>query len=315
MKNKYPHTSVNVIISRLQKSIRNEEISELDIIDYIGDALGLLEAPEIQEESVYFLKVENHHAEVPPYLKSVLQIAKYSDSVENAKRRCKSLPKKIKINKETVKEAYKCGEDEIMDCIMCSIHDGFIPYFDMQWQYSPWVTSSYYVTYFEPVRLKNHTLFNSLVCQEKRNLYHNDSDEYDIIGTIDRRLRFSFKEGMVAVSCLRNPVDPETGFPTIPDNQDHIEAIVYYIRWKIAETLSWAGRAGFDSQVTYNKQMWEMYKTNAINDSKLPNTIDELQNQLEQTHNLINNPNRYYGYFGNLSRYNNINYPYRDTVR
>lgn len=314
MNNKFQHITIDSILSRVYRTFGGTEVNEADIIEYIGEALGLLEAPEIQEEAVVFLKVKNYHADIPEYFKAVLQIAKYSDTIENTRKRCgdKNVSNIPTTPKE--KEPYKCGEDGLMDCVMCNLHDGYIPYFDMQWQYIPWTASRYYSTYFSPVRLANHTLFNSIVCREREDLYSNAKDEYTIVGTTNRRLRFSFREGQVAMSYLRNPVDPKTGYPTIPDSAEHLSAIVYYIRWKVAETLSWLGRAGFDSQVSYNRKLWEDYKKTAIAVAKLPTTIDELQNHLEQTHNLIVNRNRYYGYFGNLARYNNINYPYRDTV-
>ena len=118
---------------------------------------------------------------------------------------------------------------------------------------------------------------------------------------MDKLLRFNFIEGQVAVSYLRNTVD-SSGYPLIPDNISYITAIVYYIKWKIAEMYEWAGRDGWAAKAEKAEARWGKYAKQAKNFMKMPKTLDQYQNLLEQTHYLIPNHKRYYEYFGNLSK-------------
>ena len=63
------------------------------------------------------------------------------------------------------------------------------PYYDLQWEYSPWVSSQYYKQNYTPVRLADNTFFNSVVCREKDIPYNSCPDEYTIVGTEYRKLR------------------------------------------------------------------------------------------------------------------------------
>src|SRR5690606_13552306 len=65
------------------------------------------------------------------------------------------------------------------------------PFFDLKWEFQPWVGSTYYRTRFTPVRLADNTLFNTVVCKEKdMQIYQSIHDEYNIVGNVDRKLRF-----------------------------------------------------------------------------------------------------------------------------
>ena len=73
----------------------------------------------------------------------------------------------------------------------------------------------------------------SLVAEEtSTGLYNSSSDEYTIAGGFpNMNLRFSFKEGQIALAYLRTVIDPETQYPVIPDDIKFITAITYYIKW------------------------------------------------------------------------------------
>lgn len=293
-------TTVDRVLAGLNRDLRGTDINESDAIEWLGEALGFLEMPEIQEQSVAFLKVKDFEVEVPDGFQMVLQIARYD---KEEKDLCKNIvEEEIEEPEVDFSSPDSCGESRVLDWLMGKL-DVYKPYFDMQWQYIPWTTSAYYTEYFKPVRLANHTLFNSLVCKEK-DLYTKDcgTDEYNIVGTVDKKLRFSFKEGYVALSYIRSAIDPDTGYPLIPDNIRHITAIKYYIKWKIAEYLDWNGREGFGSKAQNNMDLWLKYVKQAKNWAKMPKTIDQFQNLLEASHYLIPRLNRYYGYFGKLGR-------------
>lgn len=299
-------TTVDRIFASVTRDIRGEDINESDLIEWIGEAMGFMDMPELQEESVAFLKVKDFEADVPDGFQMALQLARYNKVEKDI---CADCCKIEEIEEDKLPDPDYCGEISIIDYMLGNLDTSFRPYFDMQWQYIPWTTSHYFVEHFKPIRLTNHTLFNTLVCKEK-DFYYNCDDEYTIVGTVDKKFRFSFSEGYVALSYLKAATDKETGYPLVPDNVRHTTAITYYIKWKIAERLEWLGREGFTSITNKNMELWNKYVKQAKNWSKMPKGIDQHQNLLEQTHHLIPRLNRYYGFFGKLGKqeYRGFNY-------
>ena len=47
MKQKFSYTSVNTILSKFNRDLRGNDISESDIIEWIGEALGFMKIVEI----------------------------------------------------------------------------------------------------------------------------------------------------------------------------------------------------------------------------------------------------------------------------
>lgn len=290
------YTTVDRVLGKLAVELRGSDLNETDIIEWIGEAMDFLSMPEIQEEAVAFMEVKNFEVPVPDNLIMILQLSKYNKEKEDICESCKQATEK-----EVEEECPDCDEESAMDCIFYDLE--YRPYFDMQWQYIPWTVSHYYKERFSPIRLSNHTFFNSIVCKEK-NLYSTDCCEYEytIVGTTEKKLRFSFQEGYVALSYIKSAIDSETGYPLIPDNVRHITAITYYVKWKIAEYNTWNGREGFRNLAQDSENKWLKYVKQAKNWTKMPKTVDQFQNLLEQSHYLIPRHNRYYKYFGNLGK-------------
>ena len=282
------YTSVNRILSKIYRDLKGITLNESDAIEWIGEALEFLNVFEVQEQAVLFMEVKNYETDLPTGFQMVLQIAKYNDwSFENKKDCCIS----TKIE-EKIEEKSDCG---------CKSEKTFPFKFD--WQYITWISNDYYKQYFTPIRLSNNVFFNSLVCEEKnKSIYQTCEDEYTIVGTTSKKLRFSFKEGYIALAYIKNVIDKETGYPLIPEDIRYISAITYYIKWKIAEMYSWNGRQGFANLAKESEKKWLEYQRKAKNYMKMPKTIDQFQNLLEQSHYLIPRHKRYYGYFGNLGK-------------
>ena len=76
MKQKFSYTSVNTILSKFNRDLRGNDISESDIIEWTGEALGFMKIVEIQEEALAFLEVRNHQAELPDGFQNIIQIAR-----------------------------------------------------------------------------------------------------------------------------------------------------------------------------------------------------------------------------------------------
>ena len=309
-------TKIDRILGNLSSDLRGTNLHERDIIGWIGKALEFLHTPEILVEKVAFMKVKNFEAEIPKGFKFVLQIARYEKEEEDMCRDC---------NQETISEKLIQYEDcldlgegcedfegEILDCSMAHLLGDFRPYFDMQWQFAPWTVSNYYKENFSVVRLANHSLFNSIVCREKGLNINYGEDQYTIVGDYEKKLRFSFEEGYIALAYLATPIDKETGYPLIPDLVQHITAAEYFVKWKLAEVQFWNNIEGASQKVQYYNQQWIKYAGQAKSYAKIPKSLDEFQNMLEESHQLIPRRDRYYNYFGNLGRKNSRNFENRN---
>lgn len=293
---KINYVSIDRVFSKINRDLKGTNINETDVIEWIGEALEFLKVPQVLVEDVAFLKVKDYHTEVPANLHMITQIARNNDFDPSAPCTC---PVKCDCaEEETTEETNPCAPEEDIDLGL--------------WGYTIWTSSDEYKRNYTPVRLAAGTFFNSIVCKEKdTSLYLTCSDEYTIVGELDKRLRYNFIEGQVAVSYLRNTVD-DSGYPLIPDNISYITAIVYYIKWKIAEWYDWSGREGWASKAEKAEDRWIKYCRQSKNFMKMPKTLDQYQNLLEQTHYLIPNHKRYYEYFGNLNKnqtrnFNNLN--------
>lgn len=292
------YVTVDRVFSKINRDLKGTDLNESDIIEWIGEALEFLEVPQILVEDVKFLKVKDYHAEIPDNLHMITQIAKHNHyNTSYSKPKCNCEPTQDVVQKD-------CDCEDVDICCEDMLSDSCDPEFlNLDWTYDIWTSSRYYKRNYTPVRLATGTFFNSLVCKEKdKSLYLTCSDEYTIVGDTEKRLRFNFIEGNIAISYLKNSVDKETGYPLIPDQISYITAIVYYIKWKIAEMHDWAGREGWSSKTEKAEAKWLKYVKQAKNYMKMPKTLDEYQNLLEQTHYLIPDHKKYYGFFGNLGK-------------
>ena len=287
------YITIDRIFAKLSRDLKGTEINETEVIEWIGESLEFLEVPQILVEDVKFLEVKDYHTDVPDNLHMITQIAKNNQLTPI------SLPpeeEEIEEKKENIDACNMTCDEYIKD----SCNPEFL---DLDWTYEVWTNSEYYQNNYTPVRLSTSTFFNTLVCKEKDvSLYNNCDDEYTVVGETEKKLRFNFIEGDIAISYLKNSVDKETGYPLIPDNISYVTAITYYIKWKIAEMHDWEGREGWGVKAEKAESKWLKYVKQAKNHMKMPKTLDQYQNLLEQTHYLIPNHNKYYGFFGNLGK-------------
>lgn len=70
------------------------------------------------------------------------------------------------------------------------------------------------------------------MCQteDSQGLYNDTTYSNDEYTVIQDQLRFSFKEGLVAVAYIRTKVDIETGYPMIPDDESAKAALITLIK-------------------------------------------------------------------------------------
>lgn len=312
MQDRFQYVTVDTILSKYLRDFRGVELNEDEAIEWIGEALGFMQMSSASEEGIAFLEVKNYQAALPNGLHYVIQVAKNNAWSPTETSSC--TPKVIaeELIPATSPDTCCGGWTEDLVAVDCQgelIGDQEIayyrPYFDLQYEYLGWVHSKAFRTKFTPVRLSNHTFFNTLVCQTEENagLYNQNtsslSDEYTIVGD---QLRFSFKEGQVALAYLRQRVDKETGYPMVPDDESAKAAITYYLGWKTKEREGWNHREGAMQIAQVAEQRWLKYVKQFKNKAKMPWGTDEYEDLMEGSNYLLPRRKRYYGFFGKLGQ-------------
>ena len=89
MVQRFSYTSVQTVISKFYRDLKDLSISEIDIIEWIGEAMGFMKMAEIQEEAVAFIDVENYQCELPQGLQAIIAIARNTkeESIDECKRK------------------------------------------------------------------------------------------------------------------------------------------------------------------------------------------------------------------------------------
>lgn len=319
----YNYISIETIFAKFSRDLRNADLHESDIIEWTGEALGFMKLYETQEEAVAFIEVNNYRAQLPNNFQSVIQVAKYNHTYKS-KDDCMNpccVINAVEGNKEEIivdnTNACKCPTDIMMtDCqgnIIGEYEAAYYrPMFDLKWEYQGWINSNYYKNSFMPVRLSNNAFLKSVVCTETmpefKGLYTATNFEYTFAGHYPNlEMRFNFEKGYIALAFLRSRVDSETGYPLIPDDASHISAIMYYIKWKMAERFRWEGREGFAFEAKDAEEKWLRYVRQANNKTKMPHGVDQYQNLKEQSIYLIPADRKFHSYFGVNRRLRGLN--------
>lgn len=310
----YKYVSLDRIFSKVIRDVKSE-FSESDIVEWCGEALEFIGATKLYEEAVAFIEVKNHQCQLPGRLHAVIQVARNNSwSAPTSDALC---PVKIQEEVAASSETPPASVPVALDCNGQPLNEYEVayyrPYFDFKWGYNVWSNTSTYKQKYTPVRLATNSFFNSLVCTEVQNgtenIYRSTLDEYTIVnGDI---LRFSFREGSVAVAYLRQVMDEVTGYPMVPDNISYTTAIVKYITLKMFEREFYNGREGAERKMNKAEQDWHWYCKQASNVDLMPYGVDEHQNLLDQRSYLLPRQGQYFGFFGNLARPEHRTWNYR----
>lgn len=306
------YVSINTIFSKVIRDFGYSTINEIDVIEWIGEALDFMKVSSFYEETIAFVLVKNHQCKIPNYLHQIIQIAKNNAYHIDTEKFCVT-----DIKQELETESNQLIDGVILDCNGSPLTGDYNvayyrPYFDLQWEYNLWNNSRLRKTCFTPVRLTTNSFFNNGLVMNEDFDFKSVKDEYNIIA--NKYLRFSFKDGQVAIAYKRPLIDKETGMPLIPDNISVITAITYYVSFKMATREFANNREGSKSKMDNFESQWQWYCKQAINDDLMPKGIDEHQNLLEQRTKLLPDMKRYYKFFGNLADIN-LNNDYLDIKR
>lgn len=302
----YQYVSINSVFSKL---IRHgvDTFSENDVVEWCGEALEFIDAIRSYEDCIAFIEIKNHQGQLPKWLHSITQVAK-----NNSPNYKQCTPLEVCEEVECCRacigsigdQSCACPSSDAvwLDCngqpIVAYDLAYYRPYFDLKVEYEGWSNSRYYKEKFTPIRLANHTFFNSVVEPECNDLYMGSTDQYTIIQ--GKYIRTSFKCGQICVSYKKQLTD-DSGYPMIPDDISYKTAITKYIQYMIADKDFQGGREGAKGRLDKYEADWQWYCGQASNNDKMISGIDEYENLLTQRTTLIPNNKKYYGFFGNLS--------------
>lgn len=271
------------------------EVAEADVVEWAGEALGLIGAFTQYEQAVAFAEVSNHQAMLPAGLVNIIQIAR-SNCQDTGKNVCaKDVVPEPQEEEEKWPVPIDCNGQPVADYDLAY----YRPYFDLIYEYEGWAGSTLYRNCYSPVRLADHSFFNSVVLDQGKGLYDGSRDEYTIV---DPYLRFSFREGLVAIAYTKPRLGPN-GWPMVPDIESYREAIVRFVRYKMAlrkfdmeisnASLRYLEKAESD---------WQWYCKQAGNVAMMPKGEDDMQDLLEQKSYMLPRQHRYYGFFGRMNQ-------------
>lgn len=309
------YTDINRVFEKVNK-MRPGGFNEVDVINWVGEALEQIGVPKLYEEAICYKVVENYQTTLPSYFHNIIQIARdthYEAPFEQVGI-CDiaQQPQEENESESVVPEPENlCCDPRIPNCYYYPNGDGHPVIINQLGEplteyglafyrpYSTWDFTSMEKTRFKPVRLAENNFFHAVVCQkEDARVYKNCEDEYKIVdGSL---LRFSFQEGGIVIAYLKTRTD-DAGYPLVPDNVSVITAILSYIRWQYALDDFYSYRQGSETRLNKSEADWHWYCKQATNNYMIPSSVDEWQNLLEQRDYLIQR-NNYYGFFGHLGK-------------
>lgn len=288
--------SVYQLLSKFRRD-SGFNVEESDFIEWVGEALQAIGTAQSLEECVALIDVKNHECLIPSGLNYIVQIA-----INN----CKGVTPVQVV--ESVQSDNEAGQPVPLDCDGSPLTDYdlayYRPYFDLIYEYQGWTSAPIYNQCFTPVRLADHSFFNSIVCQETVsdlvNLYRSSVYEYTVR---DPYLRFSFKEGQIALSYLRVKVD-DLGFPLVPDHYSVNEAMTRYVRYKLLQKqYDISDAPAVERKYLKAEQDWQWYCGQAGSYLMMPKTIDDMEDLTQQRSYLLPRQYSYYGFFGKLNQF------------
>lgn len=298
-------TSIDRVIQVVQMDL-GTEITPFEIIEWTGRALEQCQAIPDMRQYTAFCEVQNHRVSLPPNLIYIQQIAR-----NNCFEASPTCPITLTQQEEEVTADNLVMEPAVIDCngqlIGADAYAYYRPFFTMTVPYVYLSGAGMFKECYTPVRLSNHTFFNSLVCKESStDLYCPDCrDEYGIDG---EDLLLSFASGQVAISYFGPDIDDQ-GRIQIPDHETYIQAIVSYIRLRLAVRKMTENPSNATIALKNDAERdWQWYCRQAINNGMFHGGLDGFKDIQDIDNWILPPSNRYNSFFGNLT------YP-QDRVR
>jgi len=303
-------TSVDRVFSRLKGTMPLDQ--ENDIIEWIGDALQQIGAITQFKETVCFAEVRNYRVAKPKFCHAIIQLARNrrADFVDKSTLATPSFITNNYIqvgpSDDNITPDIPVAVDQYGEPVNAYELAYYRPFFELQYGYYNWISSNVYKSAFSPIRLATNTMFMTEVCQEQDYdaIYSGCEDEYKLD---DGMLKFSFKEGQVAIAYARQQVDEE-GRPMIPDEISYITAAADYCRWQYYSREFYTGTEGAEKKMLTAEGNWVWYCGQASSKALMVSGVDEHENLLKQRSYILPRKARYFNFFKNLNKGENRAY-------
>lgn len=321
---KYQFVPIVAVFAKLTRDLGLNQVDESDVIEWTGEALEAIGSVPMYEDAVAFAEVKNHQCEIPNGSLQIEQIGRnkcwHGPQIDTLCGAPATILTEIMQTNQfngsgncngcnTLPIPLDCNGQPLMDYNIAY----YRPYYDLQAEYYGWSWRGSPLSRqcFTPVRLSTNTMFlgdnmNFNGGQQIADPYIRGGcqggcydDEYIVIKK--KILRFSFKDGQVAISYKRQAIDPETGYPLIPDSFSHKTAITKYITMMMMSREFYSGREGAKGRLDKAEADWQWYCKQASSMDLMPWGVDEYQNLYDQRTRLLPNNKQYYSFFGKMN--------------
>lgn len=239
---------------------------ESTVMDWLEKAAEKIGVEPQYENSLAFMKVEDHTVDLPKGLVALKQMAYKLDE-----------------------ELTEADLDQLQAIIG---HDN--DYF-----YNGFFGSSYFKNAYQPLRISNNSFGGGIYdSDDVHNLYTNAEHEAQIMP--QGFARVSFREGVVVIGYLSYPLD-ECGDVMIPDDPDYEEALKDYALMRMWERRMNLMEQGAENM--YNKYLaqWARRRARVHGNLLLPDTVDESEDIRQMNNRFMPDNRKYYSFFGNLA--------------
>ena len=294
-------TSIDRIISGVYRDLQpSVELNENDLIEWIGEALEQIGAYTQYEQNISYLTVAEHKASIPCGLHKIIQIGyKFTSGSPSSTGMYLTCDDSTCSSCNDLTPCTDCDPAECEN--LCTNAAQVVQNAELWLQYykpNNVRRTPYYYDNFRPMRMAGGVFDKSraIMCNGCENLSATCEEEYSIDHPY---IRTSFKDGYICLAYISQPLD-ENGFPMIPDEVSYIQAIKSYLTFKIkySEFIKGLLPGQIFSKL---EDDWHWYCAQARNKARMPDTVDKMQNLVDQTQRLIPKYTRYYGFFGNLN--------------
>ena len=277
------------------------KVEPYEILEWAGRALEQCQVRQAMKQYVALAKVENHTTKLPSTLTYIGQIAR--NNCYESSPACAADIMQIEPEKVTTQD-----NPALLDC-QGNLIDGcdyayYRPFVSWEFAFTGAAPRRLFEQCWTPVRPANHSFFLNVICSTRdEGLYDGCIDEY---GLNDRDLILSFEEGQVAIAYFGPHLDEE-GFPTFPDHESYVQAILSDIRYKMCyreyDMEEDRLRMGHVRQKLKDaEQDWHWYCQQAKNLGMLNGGGDDLMKDIQSIGDYILPPkNRYENFFGPLT--------------
>lgn len=261
--------SIKTVLSDVIDTIDERYITNSDVLEWASKALGQMGCIEFYHPFVKFLRVDNYETYLPKGTIQVNQILYKTD---------------FQLSNYDMSELSSLVDEDDFNKV----------YKNFELKYAE--RNSYLTNKWQPLRASTNNFMLSVLCDNSPNLLAGCNEEFTILP--NGKIATSFKSGWIIVSMFRANID-ENGDYLILEDDELIEALRFYVLYRLWEKRWNMKEDGSDTRFTYYKSQWGLYKNMVRGKMKLL-TEDQYQNIIEYSNSLLPKTKRYYNYFGTL---------------